>query len=329
MKAVTLKRTGGPEVLEYVELPMPVAGAQDVLVKAHTIGVSMPEVLVRTGTYAWMPPLPAILGIEMSGTVIAAGAAAKGVKVGDAVFVSARELPVRAGCYAEYIAVPAETVEVLPDGVDLEAAACLSNYQVAWHLLHSATRGMQYDSVLASAAAGGVGSAIIELARLDGKTVIGLAGSEEKCRFVERLGARAINYRAGNVAARVRELTASRGVDLVLDSVGGPDFMRNFDFVGTLGLVVSYGQIAGPAAGDVLKVLRGHRATSPGLRCFTMHAYDKLPEKRRAATRALLDLLAAGRIRPVIHDRLPLAEARRAHELFDSGAVMGKMVLKP
>jgi NADPH:quinone reductase len=129
--------------------------------------------------------------------------------------------------------------------------------------------------------------------------------------------------------ARVREITAGKGVDLVLDSVGGPQFSRNFEYLGTLGLLINYGQLGGPAEGDMLKALRGHRATSPGLRCFTMHAYDKAPEIRRAATRSLVDLLAARRIKPPIHDRLPLSEARRAHELFDSGRIMGKLLLKP
>ena len=107
MKAILLRRPGGPQALEYVEVPTPVPGEGKVLVKADTIGVSMPEVLVRRGTYAWMPPLPAIPGIELSGTVVAHGPNTAEPALGQPVFVSARDLPVRAGCYAEYIAVPA------------------------------------------------------------------------------------------------------------------------------------------------------------------------------------------------------------------------------
>ena len=141
MKAILLSRTGDPSVLEYTEVPTPLPGPGEVLVKADTIGVSMPETLVRNGTYAWMPPLPAIPGIEMSGTIAALRARGGGPRRGRGVFVSARDLPVRAGCYAEYIAVPAAAAHPLPPGVDLEAAACLSNYQVAYHIVHTARAG--------------------------------------------------------------------------------------------------------------------------------------------------------------------------------------------
>src|SRR5271165_785866 len=148
MKAILLRQPGGPGALEYAELPTPIPGDGEVLVKADTIGVSMPELLVRRGTYNWMPPLPAIPGIEMSGTVAAHGANATTPALGQPVFVSARDLPVRAGCYAEYISVPARAAHPLPSGCSLEAAACLSNYQVAYHLLHTASRGVAVESVL-------------------------------------------------------------------------------------------------------------------------------------------------------------------------------------
>ena len=141
MKAILLSRTGDPSVLDYVEVPTPRPRPGEVLVKADTIGVSRPELLVRRGVYPWMPPLPAIPGIEMAGTVAELGAGATRFAVGQKVYVTARELPVRAGCYAEYIAVPERALFALPPQADLEAAACLSNYQVAWHLLHTATRG--------------------------------------------------------------------------------------------------------------------------------------------------------------------------------------------
>src|SRR5688572_28327442 len=184
MKAILLSRTGDPSVLDYVEVPTPRPGAGEVLVRAHTIGVSMPETLVRKGTYAWMPPLPAIPGIEMSGSIAECGPGVADRAVGDPVFVSARDLPVRAGCYTEYIAVPAEAAHLLPAGCDLEAAACLSNYQVAWHLLHTAARGAEVRTVLVHTAAGGVGSAAVQLALIAGMRVIGVAGSEAKRQAV-------------------------------------------------------------------------------------------------------------------------------------------------
>jgi NADPH2:quinone reductase len=125
MKAILLRRTGAPSVLEYTEVPTPTPGAGEVLVRAETIGVSMPETLVRKGTYAWMPPLPAIPGIEMSGTIAACGSAVTDRAIGEPVFVSARDLPVRAGCYAECIAVPSRAAHAVPHGCGLEAAGCL------------------------------------------------------------------------------------------------------------------------------------------------------------------------------------------------------------
>ena len=163
--------------------------AGEVLVKADTIGVSRPELLVRRGVYPWMPPLPAIPGIEMAGTVAELGAGASRFAVGQKVYVTARELPVRAGCYAEYIAVPERALFALPAEADLEAAACLSNYQVAWHLLHTATRGAPGQSVLIGSASGGLGSAAVQLAKLAGMTAIALVGTDEKARALKAFGA--------------------------------------------------------------------------------------------------------------------------------------------
>jgi NADPH2:quinone reductase len=330
MKAILLDRPGPPESLRYADAPTPVAAAGQVLVRAHTIGVSMPEILVRRGEYAWMPPLPAIPGIEMSGVVVSLGEGVKSLKIGQPVFVSARELPVRAGCYAQYLAANADALYLLPQGTDLEAAAALSNYQVAWHLLHSAPRDMPYESVAATGAAGGIGSAIIQLGKIVGKRMIGLVDTDEKAAFVCSLGADgAINVRTENVTERTRELTGGRGVDLILDSIGGPEFVAHFERLAPFGLVVSYGQLDGHPTGDVLGAMRRRMGDSLGLRMFSMHLFDRDRRRRREATEELLRLLAAGKIRPVISQRLPLAEAARAHVLIESGQVHGKLVLKP
>jgi NADPH2:quinone reductase len=189
MKAILLTRTGDPSVLDYLEMPLPRTRVDEVLIKADTIGVSRPEVMVRQGIYPWMPKLPAIPGIEMTGTVVERGRDVTELAVGDRVFVSARELPERAGCYAEYIAVPARAPFHLPDGVDLEAAACLSNYQVAWHVIHSAGRVVPGGSVAIEQAAGGVGSALVQLARLAGMRTIAIAGGREKIKALMDYGA--------------------------------------------------------------------------------------------------------------------------------------------
>jgi NADPH2:quinone reductase len=330
MKAILLREPGGPEALEYVELPTPAPAAEEILVKADTIGVSMPEVLVRRGTYSWMPPLPAIPGIEMSGTVVALGANVTAPAIGQPVFVSARDLPVRAGCYAEYIAVPARAAYPLPPGCSLEAAACLSNYQVAYHLLHTATRGAAAENVLIWNAAGGVGSAAVQLAVIAGKSVIGVAGSDAKTRAILDLGAgQAINYRSEDVAAGVMRSTGGRGVDLILDSIGGKGFGRNFTMLAALGMVISYGRLDGPPEADLVTAMRANSAASPALRLFTIHSFDNRPDIRAATMKTLLGHLAAGEIRPLIHDRLPLAQAARAHTLLESGEVIGKLLLKP
>jgi NADPH2:quinone reductase len=330
MKAILLSRTGDPSVLEYVELATPRPGDGEVLVRADTIGVSMPEVLVRKGAYAWMPPLPAIPGIEMSGTIVECGPNVADRAVGDKVFVSARDLPVRAGCYAEYIAVPARAAHKLPMGCDLEAAAALSNYQVAYHLLHTASRGVEAKTVLVHTAAGGVGSAAVQLALIAGMRVIGIAGSEAKRRAVLALGAEdAINYRSEDVVARVREATQGHGADLILDAIGGKGFARNFAMLAPLGLVISYGRLDGPPDPAFVAAMREHHAVSPAVRFFTIHSFDDRPDIRASATKALLDWLAAGEIQPLIHARLPLAEASRAHEMLEAGEVIGKLLLKP
>ena len=136
MKAILLRRPGGPEALEYVEVPTPVPGEGKVLVKADTIGVSMPEVLVRRGTYNWMPALPTAPGTEMSGTVEKIGPGVTRFQVGQRVVVSARDRPQRGGCYAEYNATPEDSVYAQPHGADMDQAAALANYQVAYHLLY-------------------------------------------------------------------------------------------------------------------------------------------------------------------------------------------------
>lgn len=331
MKAVVIEKTGGPEVLEYKEVPTPVPGPGQALVKAHTIGVNMPEVLVRKGSYGWMPPLPAIPGIEMSGTIAALGPDAGDVELGQAVYVSARELPNRCGCYAEYISVDTGALSKVPPEVELEAAATLASYQVAWHLLNSATRGFEYESVLVTAAAGGIGSAAVQLAAATGIRVIAVASSAEKAAFAKQLGASvAVAQSEKEWPDKVRAATENRGVDLVLDAMGGARFPALFDLVAPLGLVIQYGQLTGvPESAAVYDAMRRHQGRSPALRIFSMHVFDDVPARRHACTTLLLALLARGAIRPVIQQRLPLAEAARAHELLESGKVLGKLVLKP
>jgi NADPH2:quinone reductase len=330
MKAIQFRTPGGPEVLELVEVPTPAPGPTEVLIKAHAIGVGMPEVLVRKGEYPWMPPLPAIPGIEMSGTVAAVGERVSKLETGQAVFASAREFKVRGGCYAEYLVAEEKTVYALPHGVDLDEAAALSNYQVAWHLLHSATQGFRYEALAVLAAAGGVGSALVQLAKAAGKRVVGVVDTPEKVRFALSQGAdAAVDFHDGRVVEEVKRFTAGRGVDLVLDPVGGPGTARNVDLLGPFGMLILFGELDGPPDIDLYEALRRPPVRSLALRHFTMHTLDARPELRAPATRELFRLLAAKAIKPPIFERIPLAEARRAHELLESGRVLGKLIMKP
>ncbi len=136
MKAVLVHRPGGPDALQYQDVPMPVPGETDVLIRAETFGVGQPDKLIRSGVYKWMPPLPANPGNDVAGRIEAVGSAVRDIKVGQKVLLSARDLAQRGGCYAEMVAAPADAIHLLPEQVDLEAAVCLANYQVAWALLN-------------------------------------------------------------------------------------------------------------------------------------------------------------------------------------------------
>jgi len=330
MKAIQITETGGPEVLQYVELPTPRPGPDEVLVKAHAIGVCMPETLVRKGAYRWMPPLPVIPGIEMSGTVVETGSRVRVLRVGQPVFVSAREFKERAGCYAEYLAAGERSVYALPEGVDLDQAAGLSNYQVAWHLLNTALKGFQYETVLVLAAAGGVGTALVQLAKAAGKRVIGVASSDARAAFARGQGCDAvIDRKRGNIVDQVQQLTAGRGVDLVLDLAGGAGMMALFDCLDRFGLLLLYGRLDGPPQGNLHGAIEKAPVRSLGFRHFTMHTLDEWPELRARATHELIRMLSDGTIKVPIYERIPLSEAPRAHQLLESGQVMGKLITKP
>lgn len=331
MKIVQFKKPGGPDVLEAVEAPIPAVAPDQVLVKAQWIGVGIPDILIRSGVYAWMPPLPCTPGTEMSGTIEKVGSAVGTFKVGQKVIVSARERKERGGCYAEYIAVEPSAVYALPDGCDMEGAACLANYQVAWHLLWSAARARPGETVLLYAAAGGVGNAVVDLAKGAGMKVIGVVSSGDKAAFARDIGCFAtIDRKREDVATRAKELTGGRGVDLVIDPVGGPQFARQLDVLAPLGQVVLYGQLGGKSEGvDLMGPLRKRFGDSLGVRAFSMHTFDHWPEKRRECTLDLLQQLAARKISPRIHARLPLADAAKAHRILEGGEVLGKVLLKP
>lgn len=330
MKAIRISRTGGPDALEQVELPMPAPGAGEVLVKAEAIGVNYFDTMIRSGRYRWMPKLPFVLGNEMAGVIAAAGEGVRTLKAGQRVLVSGFENDHRGGLYAEYAAVPERAVVALPENVGADEATALPNYQLAHILLHHAARGVTPRTVVVYGAAGGVGTALIDVARLAGAEVIGTAGTADKCAFVRARGAAdAIDYSKEPVVERVLALTGGRGADIVFDHVAGKAFADGLRMLAPLGMIVSYAVLGGMPEDDLFKAMRANIEKSPAVRCFTMHTYDHMEEPRRQALAHGLDLLGSGRVKPTIGVRLPLAEARRAHELIEQRSALGKIVLKP
>src|SRR3954447_17648048 len=259
MKAVQISRTGGPDVLDLVEVPTPQTGSGEVLVKASAIGVNYFDTMIRTGRYRWMPKLPFVLGNEMSGHVAAVGPGVTTLKAGQRGFIAGYEIGNRGGLYAEYAVVPEKAAWPLPAGVGADEATALTNYQLAWILLHHAARGVTPRTVVVYGAAGGVGTALIDVARLAGASVIGTAGSAEKCDFVRSRGAaHAIDYSRENVVERVLAVTSGRGADLLFDHVAGKAFGEGLKMVAPLGMIVSYAILGGMPEGDLFKDMRGN-----------------------------------------------------------------------
>ena len=301
MKAVQVSKPGGPEALELVDLPVPVPGPGQVQLTARAFGVSTPDALIRSGVYKWMPPLPANPGNDVAGIVTAVGPGVTGIEVGSKALLSARDLPMRGGCYAEVVVAPADAIHPLAP-----------------------------RSVLVVGAAGGIGSAIAQLAKREGLRVLGTVSSEEKAAFARRNGVdEVIFYRTEPVATRVRELTGDAGVGRVFEHAGGPGFVDLVAALGDWGTLVSYNGFSPLPAEHLTAALRTHMAVCPGVRQFSFHYYDHQRDARRALMRTVIDALTHGEIAPAIWTRLPFSEVRRAHELLASGAALGKIVMTP
>lgn len=326
MKAIQFGTTGGPEVLDYVDLPDPKPGPGEVLVKAHAFGVGKPDMLLRSGVYKWMPPLPAVIGNEMSGHVVGVGPGVSHIALGQPVLV----FGTGGGRHAEFNAVSTEIVTALPATVDLDTAVCIPNYAIAWCLLREAARGTDVKSVYVNGASGGVGSAVVDLCRHEGIEVIAGASSADKCTFAKGLGAaHTVDYSADNVSDRVLDLTGGRGVDLVLDQLVGPDFTDNLRMLAPLGMIISFNALAGLPENELFAAMRAHLGKSPAVRCFSWHSYDANPEARARVLGEIVDRFAAGALAPPIHATLPLSDADKAHEMLDARDLRGKIILKP
>ncbi|WP_257195318.1 MULTISPECIES: zinc-dependent alcohol dehydrogenase family protein [unclassified Bradyrhizobium] len=307
---------------------MPTPGAGQVQIRAEAFGVGQPDVLIRRGVYKWMPPLPANPGNDVAGCISALGAGVEGLHVGQKVLLSARDLSQRGGCYADYVVAPADAVHMLPDNVDLQAAVCLSNYQVAYALLQECRHPRAPASVLVIGAAGGVGTALVQLAKLAQMTVIGTVSTAEKAEFARRHGAdHVIFYRSEDVVARTRELTKGAGVGLVLDHVCGPEFASYLGVLGKWGTLLSYNAFAGLPEENLMAAMRNHLDICPAVRCFSFHIYDHDREGRRALMRNVIDALSRNAIKPAISAVLKLDQVSQAHTLLEQGSALGKIIM--
>ncbi|KQP39713.1 zinc-dependent alcohol dehydrogenase family protein [Pseudorhodoferax sp. Leaf274] len=329
MRAVQLQAPGGPEVLELVTLAWPEPGPGQVRVRAAAIGAGGPDVLIRNGTYKWMPSMPAIPGNEMAGTVDAVGPGVDAARIGQRVLVSARELPQRGGCYAEAICVPAEAPFDLPDSIAFDDAVSLGNFQLAIALLAS-NGNAPAQAVLVPGAAGGVATALVQVARGRGLRVIGTASTPEKQAFALANGVDVlVDADPARIAGQVMAQTAGRGVDLAFDHLGGALFTACLHALAPSGMLVSYNIVNGPPSADVFDTLRQLLGRSLAVRTFSIHAVDADRALRRGLMEQAIALMAAGRVRAPMASRFPLAQARQVHELLDQGGTLGKIVLHP
>jgi NADPH2:quinone reductase len=324
MIAIEIARFGGPEVLVPVERPQPVPGPGEVLIKVAAAGINRPDALQRRGGYP--PPAGAsdIPGLEVSGTIAALGPGGTGAwRAGDAVCAL-----LSGGGYAEFCAAPAVQCLPLPRGIDLVPAAAIPETAfTVWTNVFDRGRLKPGEWVLIHGGSSGIGTMAIQLARARGSHVLTTAGSADKCAACERLGAeRAFNYREVDFVAAVRGATGGRGVDVVLDMVGGDYVARNIDVLALEGRLVQIGLQAGSAAQLNMVPLLSKRLTitASTLRARSVEEKGMLA----AAVKAnVWPLLESGAVKPIIHATFPLGDAADAHRLLESSRHIGKIVL--
>jgi NADPH:quinone reductase len=323
MMAVEIAAPGGPEQLRIVRRPMPQPGEGEVLVRVAAAGVNRPDVMQRQGRYPPPPGASDIPGLEIAGEVIALGANVSGVALGDQVTAL---LP--GGGYADYAIAAAPLCLPIPKGLSMiEAAALPETYFTVWTNLFERGGLKAGESVLIHGGTSGIGTTAIQLAVAWGARVFATAGTMEKARACERLGAaRGIDYRTEDFVEVIRRETAGKGVDLILDMVGASYLARNMDAAAIEGRLVVISLIGGARAEINLGTLMSKRLTVTGstLRIRTVAQKAAVADGLR---RHVWPLLSAGRVRPVIHATFPLAQASEAHRLMETSQHIGKIVL--
>lgn len=317
--------SGGPEVLKHATGPLPQPKPDEVLIRVLAAGVNRPDVAQRQGVYPPPPGASPILGLEVSGEVVRAGADVHTLKAGDLVCALTN-----GGGYAEYCTAPASQCLPFPNGYDaVRAAAVPETYFTVWANLFQAGQLSAGKRVLIHGGSGGIGVTAIQLAHAFGATVFATAGSDEKCDACRRLGAdAAINYRSEDFAEVVKRLTDGRGVDVILDMVGAPYLTRNVRSLAMDGRLVMIAFLGGSKVENfdfVHVMVRRLVITGSTMRPRTTAQKGAIAAELRAKVWPLLN---SGKSGPVIHATFPLAQATEAHRLMESSQHIGKIMLK-
>lgn len=325
MTAIAITEPGGPEVLRPVTADVPRPGPGELLIRVAAAGVNRPDVLQRKGGYPPPPGASPFPGLEVAGTVAARGDDVAGWDVGTPICAL-----VAGGGYAEYCLAPAPQCLPIPDGLSpTEAGAVPETHFTVWTNVFERGRLRAGETFLVHGGSSGIGTTAIQLARTAGARVFTTAGTAEKCRACEQLGAeRAINYREEDYVKVIKSLTEGHGVDLVLDMVGGDYIARDIDAMAVEGRHVSIAFLGGANVTLNLQPLMVKRLTLTGstLRPRSVAEKGAIAE---ALHRTVWPWLSEGKVRPVIHRTFPLAEAAEAHRAMEEGSHIGKLVLEP
>jgi NADPH:quinone reductase-like Zn-dependent oxidoreductase len=325
---VVVTRRGGPEVLKAVEEPLPEPASDEVRVKTLAAGISGLDLMVRRSRFPGFPRVPFTPGVDVVGVVDRVGDDVSGVEIGQTV---AALLGMQGG-YAEYVCVPADAAVAVSSNLDpIEVACVVANYLTAYSMLYRAADVKTGERILVHGAAGGVGTALLELGSLAGLEMYGTA-SAHNFNLVSSLGATPIDYRTEDFVERIRSL-AGDGVDVVFDPIGGGrQLRRSYQVLRKGGRLVWFGVAATSRAG--LGVIPASLATRTvlalipdGKKAPVPQDPDKPNDWYRSTLAKLFDYLAAGRIKPIVAARIPLTEAARGHALLESGGIGGKVVL--
>ena len=325
MHAIAISRFGGPEVLQVVDLDRPNPGPGEVLIRVRAAGVNRPDIVQREGRYPPPPGTPETPGLEVAGSINMVGAGVEGWDVGDEVCAL-----VAGGGYAEYCLAPAETLLPVPKGSSFAHAAALpETFFTVWSNVFDRAYLDAGETLLVHGGTSGIGTTAIQLAKAFGARVFTTAGSEDKCAFCRELGADlALNYRTDDWQKEVLAASDGKGVNVVLDMVGGDYVAKNLACLAQDGRLVQIAFLRGPVVGELnLLPVMLKRLTVTG---STLRPRDNA--FKGAIAQSLADmvwpLLDAGTIKPVIDSTFPLADAAGAHARMESGVHMGKIILE-